>query len=72
MAGKAITVRKLQSRPAVQRASSPSGRYLAHDALFARLRGNDVVCAARGDMRFSPHCYAPLQQLDRAVVIGAG
>jgi hypothetical protein len=48
-------------------------RHLEHDALFARLRGNDVVCTTRGgDMRFSPHCHAPLQQLDQVVAIGAG
>jgi hypothetical protein len=31
-----------------------------------------VVCAARGGMRFSPHCHAPLQQLDQVVAIAAG
>ncbi|MBS1236005.1 MAG: hypothetical protein H6R46_800 [Proteobacteria bacterium] len=38
----------------------------------ARLRGNDVMCAARGDMRFSAHFHAPLEQLDQAVAIAAG
>jgi hypothetical protein len=47
-------------------------RHLARDALFARLKGNDVVCVARGNMRFSPHCHTPLEQLDQAVAIAAG
>jgi hypothetical protein len=40
--------------------------------LFARLKGNDVVCAARDDMRFSPRFHVPLEQLDQAVAIAAG
>jgi selenocysteine lyase/cysteine desulfurase len=47
-------------------------RRLAHDALFARLKGNDVVCAARGGgIRFSPHFHTPLERLDQAVAIAA-
>jgi hypothetical protein len=45
---------------------------LAHAALFARLKGNDVVCTARGGSRFSPHCHAPLQQHDQVLTIAAG
>jgi hypothetical protein len=62
MAGRDIAVRKLRMP-----AGGATGivtfrhRYLAHDALFAQLRGNNVVCAARGGMRFSPHCHAPPQ-----------
>lgn len=40
------------------------------DQLYARLREAGVVCAQRGGgIRFSPHFYTALEQLDRAVEI---
>lgn len=45
-------------------------RRIPNDALFARLRENDVVCAVRGGgIRFSPHFHTPLEHLDQAVAI---
>jgi len=47
-----------------------SFRHTATDsmALFERLRAHRVVCARRGDaVRFSPHCYTRLDQLDAAL-----
>jgi selenocysteine lyase/cysteine desulfurase len=36
--------------------------------LFERLRKHGVICARRGEgIRFSPHYYTPLEQLDKAV-----
>jgi hypothetical protein len=38
--------------------------------LHARLRERGVVCAARGGgVRFSPHFYTPLVQIDRALAL---
>lgn len=47
-----------------------SFRHRAADstALFERLRNHNVICARRGDaVRFSPHCYTPLDQLEAAL-----
>lgn len=39
-------------------------------ALLRHLQANQVVCALRGGgVRFSPHCYIRMEQLDRAVEI---
>jgi selenocysteine lyase/cysteine desulfurase len=41
--------------------------------LHAALRARGVVCAERGGgVRFSPHFYTPLAQLDHAVALAAG
>jgi cysteine desulfurase/selenocysteine lyase len=41
-----------------------------HKALFARLQSQKVVCALRaGGIRFSPHFYTPLAQLDEALAV---
>jgi len=45
---------------------------LAHAALFARLKCNDIVFPARGSSRFSPHCHASLQQHDQVLTIATG
>jgi cysteine desulfurase/selenocysteine lyase len=43
-------------------------RHRKNVVLHARLRELGVVCAARGGgIRFSPHFYTPLEQLDRAL-----
>jgi cysteine desulfurase/selenocysteine lyase len=48
-------------------------RHRKSDALHARLRELGVVCAARGGgIRFSPHFYTPLEQLDRALSFAMG
>lgn len=48
-------------------------RHRKNDALHARLRELGVVCAARGGgIRFSPHFYTPLEQLDRALSFAMG
>jgi len=45
-------------------------RHLSGDMLHARLRERGVVCAARGGgVRFSPHFYTPLVQIDRALAL---
>jgi cysteine desulfurase / selenocysteine lyase len=74
MAGRDIAVRKLRM-PAGGATGIVTFRHrqMKYDALFARLKSNDAVYAVRsGDMRFSPHCHTPLQQLDQAVAITAG
>lgn len=41
-------------------------------AVFQELRRAHVVCAERlGAVRFSPHCYTPLEQLAKAVALAA-
>jgi selenocysteine lyase/cysteine desulfurase len=41
--------------------------------LFERLRSQRVLCAQRGGgIRFSPHFYTPLGQLDQALAVAAG
>ena len=41
--------------------------------LFQRLRTGGVICAQRGgNIRFSPHFYTPLEQLDRALELVVG
>jgi cysteine desulfurase/selenocysteine lyase len=48
-------------------------RHRKSDALHTRLRELGVVCAARGGgIRFSPHFYTPLEQLDRALSFALG
>lgn len=40
------------------------------DALYKHLMQNNVICALRGGgIRFSPHCYTGLDQLDAALVL---
>jgi selenocysteine lyase/cysteine desulfurase len=47
-------------------------RRVATAELFERLKQNDVVCAARGGgIRYSPHFYTPMEQLDRAVALAS-
>lgn len=41
---------------------------IGNAAVHERLRAHGVICAQRGDaVRFSPHCYTPLDQLDAAL-----
>lgn len=48
-------------------------RHRKNDELHTRLRELGVVCAARGGgIRFSPHFYTPLEQLDRALSFALG
>lgn len=48
-------------------------RHRKSDALHVHLRELGVVCAARGGgIRFSPHFYTPLEQLDRALSFAIG
>ncbi len=38
------------------------------DTLFAHLRSHGVICAQRGGgIRYSPHCYTPLESLRQAI-----
>ncbi|BAU48422.1 class V aminotransferase [Sulfurifustis variabilis] len=48
-------------------------RSVPNPVIHERLRKANVVCAERlGGIRFSPHCYTPLEQLETAVAIAAG
>lgn len=43
-------------------------RTIGNALVYERLRAHGVICAQRGDaVRFSPHCYTPLDQLDAAL-----
>ncbi|MGR8930193.1 MAG: aminotransferase class V-fold PLP-dependent enzyme [Gammaproteobacteria bacterium] len=47
-------------------------RIAENEALYKQLQENGVVCAMRGGgIRFSPHFYNSLEELDRAVAIAA-
>lgn len=48
-------------------------RSRASAEVHEKLRKANVICAARlGAVRFSPHCYTPLDRLDTAVALAAG
>ena len=43
-------------------------RELPSPALFQRLLAHDVICSQRGGgIRFAPHCYNRLEDLERAL-----
>lgn len=47
-------------------------RTMANDAIFSHLRKCGIICALRGGgIRFSPHFYTPIPQLEKAVTIAA-
>jgi selenocysteine lyase/cysteine desulfurase len=48
-------------------------RSLTPEQLEPQLRARRVVCARRGGgIRFSPHFYTPLEQLDEAIAVASG
>lgn len=48
-------------------------RQLTDKQLYERLTGQNVLCAMRGGgVRFSPHFYVPVEQIEQAVYIAAG
>ena len=45
-------------------------RTVANDVLYQHLQGNGVICALRGGgIRFSPHFYNTLEEIDRALAL---
>ena len=45
-------------------------RRMPAEQLYERLRSEGVVCAKRGGgIRFSPHFYTPLEQLERVMAM---
>lgn len=48
-------------------------RELSSPALFQRLLAHNVICAQRGGgIRFAPHCYNRLEELERALQVCTG
>jgi selenocysteine lyase/cysteine desulfurase len=47
-------------------------RTIANDLIYQHLQKNSVVCALRGGgIRFSPHFYNTLDEIDRALALVA-